>query len=255
MVSSYYNAGNIFKKLWSHDHFCLLGFLETSCGWTRLSLTPPDEYYGNMKLTWCCGRFHSTLFVCQHHTEQCSSAVSLSANQLPVRWFHSCLALTLCVCVFARVYNLYVCVFVARACCNPPTHTVSLQSLPSLQLPTRPLKSLAELQRRSEHWSLLMMMMMDRRRMMEDADGGGRVLVHRERRTRWLAVVVAVQNVLVTLSLVVTLYVYLDVKVSYTEESSIFLHVHHDEPTVGLSRWTCKNFFFLFFTTCYWYCV
>ncbi|XP_074492072.1 uncharacterized protein LOC141768066 [Sebastes fasciatus] len=76
-----------------------------------------------------------------------------------------------------------------------------------------------------------MMMMMDRRRMMEDADGGGRVLVHRERRTRWLAVVVAVQNVLVTLSLVVTLYVYLDVKsltarAEKTSEDNVHIRFH-----------------------------
>ncbi|XP_078024594.1 uncharacterized protein LOC144463647 [Epinephelus lanceolatus] len=49
---------------------------------------------------------------------------------------------------------------------------------------------------------------MERRKM--DADGGR--VVHRRKRTRRLAIVVAVQNVLVTACLAVTLYVYWDVQ-------------------------------------------
>lgn len=58
--------------------------------------------------------------------------------------------------------------------------------------------------------------MTDGRKM--DAEGGR--VVHRERRARKLAVVVAVQNVLVAACLLVTLYVFWGVQVSrLTEET------------------------------------
>lgn len=80
---------------------------------------------------------------------------------------------------------------------------------------------------------------MDRRRM--DADGGRGV--HRDRRTRKLAVVVAVQNVLVAVCLLVTLYVYWDVK---GRVSKLWVTVQ----TAALSLWTYsldvwKNYYFL----------
>ncbi|KAK9519225.1 hypothetical protein VZT92_021966 [Zoarces viviparus] len=65
---------------------------------------------------------------------------------------------------------------------------------------------------------------MERRRM--DADGGR--AVHRERRTRKLAVVVAVQNVLVTACLVVTLYVCWDVHTRTPSAEQENVHVRFD---------------------------
>ncbi|XP_031724111.1 uncharacterized protein LOC116394885 [Anarrhichthys ocellatus] len=75
---------------------------------------------------------------------------------------------------------------------------------------------------------------MERRRM--DADGGR--AVHRERRTRKLAVVVAVQNVLVTTCLVVSLYVCWNVQTrtpSAEQASKDNVHIRFD-PVSDLSE-------------------
>ncbi len=193
----------------------VFGFLETTCGsassaGSHLSLHPPHEYYGNTTVIEAYMMWEVSLHsVCVPASLQSS----LSASQLPVRWFHSCFSLALCVCVCARAR---VCVLHGRAATPPPTHkhtdklkcrsrAVSFQSLPSFLSPCpRALKA-------SPSSCRALRALMDRRRM--DADGGRGVRgVHRDRRTRKLAAVVAVQNVLVAACLLVTLYVYWDVQ-------------------------------------------